>query len=162
MSIWTNKTSRRKEESAVPQYHELRAIVFCDSCPSGYACILALKIAHSRTKVLRYGPFSYVVLPAPAGIEVALKIAHSRTKVLRYGPFSYVVLPAPAGIEVALKIFACRGAPAHSHPDLPCAQAFMVVPVTCNAICPLWMTDDPFVLSIFKDNERVYARQERG
>jgi hypothetical protein len=132
MSIWTNKTSRRKEESAVPQYHELRAIVFCDSCPSGYACILALKIAHSRTKVLRYGPFSYVVLPAPAGIEVALKI------------------------------FACRGAPAHSHPDLPCAQAFMVVPVTCNAICPLWMTDDPFVLSIFKDNERVYARQERG
>jgi hypothetical protein len=102
MSIRTNKTSRRKEESAVAQYHELRANVFCDSCPSGYACILVLKIP------------------------------------------------------------ACQEAPAHSHPDLPCAQAFMVVPVTCNAICPLWMTDDPFVLSIFKDNERVYARQERG
>jgi hypothetical protein len=30
---------------------------------------------------------------------------------------------------IALKIPACRGAPAHSHPDMPSAQAFMVVPV---------------------------------
>jgi Kef-type K+ transport system membrane component KefB len=39
---------------------------------------IVLKIAHSRTKVLRYGPFSLVVLPAPAGIEVVLQTLNEK------------------------------------------------------------------------------------